>query len=117
MLRKLSLILIMSMVCFIGAASVSDKVLAATGNSHYSLSGAEYQLYTDEACTLEAMDTDGNGAVLTTDADGSTNTLRMKPGTYYAKDVNASKGYRLDPEVHTVEVTESNTEYDPASFT
>lgn len=117
MLRKLSLILIMSMVCFIGAASVSDKVLAATGNSHYSLSGAEYQLYTDEACTLEAMDTDGNSAVLTTDADGSTNTLRMKPGTYYAKEVNASKGYRLDPEVHTVEVTEANTEYDPASFT
>ena len=82
---------------------------AAAGNSQYSLSGARYQLYTNAACTAAAKDANGSNAVLPTGAHGKANTLKMNPGTYYAKEITASKGYKLDPKVYTVVVTASNT--------
>ena len=116
MQKKLSLILALSLAFCIGAAA-SGVTYAAAGNSQYSLSGAKYQLYTNAACTAAAKDANGNNAVLTTGADGKANTLKMNPGTYYAKEVTASKGYKLDTKVYTVVVTSSNTASAPASFT
>lgn len=82
-------------------------------NTQYSLSGAKYQLYTNSACTTQAKDIDGNNAILTTDANGNTNTLSMSVGTYYAKEVTPGAGYRLDSQVYTVTVTGGET----ATFT
>lgn len=57
------------------------------GDSYYSLAGAVYYLY----------DANGNWvATLTTDANGNTPKVKLKPGTYTAIEQAASPGYRLD---------------------
>ena len=117
MRKKITLILALSLAIYIGTVAVSDVSYAAAGNSQYSLSGARYQLYTNAACTAAATDANGGSAILTTGADGKANTLKMNPGTYYAKEITASKGYRLDPKVYTVVVTESNTSTAPVTLT
>lgn len=96
---------------------------AMSANSRYSLAGAQYQLYTDSACTVKARDSGGKNALLTTDENGDSNVLQMAPGTYYAKEIKPGKGYRLDtdeegkPRVYTIQVSASDTESDPATFT
>lgn len=122
MLRKTSLILVMSLVCFLWTATAYDAVYAVS-NSQYSLSGAQYQLYTDSACTTKAKTAGGSNALLTTDENGDSAVLQMAPGTYYAKEIKPSKGYKLDTDengdarVYTIQVTASDTESDPATFT
>ncbi len=77
------------------------------GNACYSLSGAKYDVFSDAACTVKVGD-------LTTDAAGNTGTLTgLAAGTYYAKETQASKGYRLCGDVHQVTVTAGRT----ATFT
>lgn len=102
---------------FMTAGITSDRVYAAGGNRQYSLEGAVYQLYTNEACTSKAKTADGSNAVLTTNASGTTGKLEMEEGTYYAKEITPSKGYKLDTKVHKIKLTESNTSSNPASFT
>ena len=114
---SLLMILMMSLCCLTSIGIKADRVFAEGTNRQYSLEGARYQLYTDAFCTTEAKDTNGNSAVLVTDAGGSSGTLNMNTGTYYAKEVAASKGYKLDTAVYTVTVTESNTASSPAAFT
>ncbi len=80
------------------------------GNDNYSLKGAVYTVYTDKACTSVATDMDGNKATLTTNADGTTETLEMALGTYYVKETTAPPGYALDETVKTVTVTAAHTE-------
>ncbi|MBQ6546338.1 MAG: VaFE repeat-containing surface-anchored protein, partial [Lachnospiraceae bacterium] len=72
------------------------------GNASYSLAGAKYGLYTDSACTEPARDADGNDAVLTTGADGSSDTLTLNAGTYYIKEISPSPGYGLAGGVYPV---------------
>lgn len=67
------------------------------GNSEYSLEGASYGVYRDASATQEA-------GVFTTDKSGNSNTLELDEGTYYVKEKKAPKGYRLDPDVHSVKV-------------
>ena len=107
----------MTLACFFCAGITEGPAHAASANSRYSLKGAKYQLYTNKSCTTKAKDADGKNAVLTTDAKGNSNTLKMEPGTYYAKEVTASKGYKLDTKVYTVKITESDTASSPATFT
>ena len=116
MRKKLSLILALGLLFHTGVISAT-AVYAAEGNSQYSLCGTTYRLYNDKECTDEATDADGNSAVLTTDADGRANILRMKAGTYYAKEAEAGKGYRLDTKVYSVVVTADDTSEEPAMFT
>lgn len=106
-----------SLSCLIVTAIIPDSAFAAAGNSQYSLSGARYQLYTNAACTVAAKDANGANAVLTTDANGNANTLKMKTGTYYAKEITAGKGFKLDTTVYTVVITASNTAAAPVRFT
>lgn len=65
------------------------------GNSCYNLTGAEYGVYTDAACTKLAKDKNGADAKLIVKEDGTTNTLNMYVGTYYVKEIKAGKGYGL----------------------
>jgi len=106
-------ILLLSLCCLLVSGLAAGAVHAAAANSRYSLEGAQYQLYTNSSCSKKAKDVNGDNAVLTTDANGSSNTLEMDPGTYYAKEITASKGYKKDTTVYTVNVTASET----ASFT
>lgn len=75
---------------------------ATSGNSNYSLQGAVYGIYTNAACTALA-------GKVTTGADGYSNTLSLAPGTYYAKEITAPKGYALSTEVKTMSIKSSAT--------
>lgn len=67
------------------------------GNTCYSLEGAQYGVYEDKGCTRLA-------ALLTTDAGGKSNTISLKQGTYYVKEVQAPRGYLVDSQVYSVKV-------------
>lgn len=75
--------------------SSSNKELTA-GNGCYSLSGAEYGIYTDKACTKKI-------GSITTNASGygSYNKYVDSTASYYAKETKAPKGYELDKTVYT----------------
>ena len=100
------------------AAVTSSTNFLAECPNNYSLGGAQYYLYTDSSCAERATDTDGNEIVLTTDAQGATNTVEVELGgdsrTFWAREVSASKGYKLDPAVLSVTVTADSTDSDPA---
>lgn len=66
-------------------------------NPSYTLEGARYGVYTDSSC--ESLE-----GTLVTRADGTTEELGLAPGTYYVKELEASPGYLLDPEIHEVTV-------------
>lgn len=71
-------------------------------NGCYTLEGAEYGVYSEEAC-------ENQKAVLTTNKEGNTDEAELEPGTYYVKELKAPEGYRLDQEVYPVTVTEQET--------
>lgn len=75
--------------------SSSNKELTA-GNGCYSLSGAEYGIYTDKACTRKI-------GSITTNASGygSYSKYVDASASYYAKETKAPKGYELDKTVYT----------------
>ena len=96
--------------------SSADAVL--TGSlSGYSLAGAEYQVFADQACTQPAKDGNGGNVILTTAANGETNAVQLQTREYWIKEIKASKGYRLDPTTYHITVTSDNGENDPAKFT
>ena len=70
------------------------------GNASYSLAGAEYAIYNNQECTQPE-----NPPLLITKEDGVSDPVNLTPGTYYVKETKPSRGYLLDEEVHTVEVT------------
>ena len=72
------------------------------GNSCYSLEGATYGVYKEQACTTKV-------ANLTTDAQGNSNTVEVDAGTYYVKETKAPKGFVLDKQVHPVTVIAGKT--------
>ena len=82
----------------------SANTTVTNGNSCYSLAGAKYGIYTDSACTTLAKDARGNDAILTTTANGSSNTLTLNVGTYYIKEISPSSGYGLATGTYPVTV-------------
>lgn len=68
----------------------------------YTLAGAEYTFYGDEACT------DARGTV-TTDANGTSTEISLQGGTYYAKETKAPYGYKLDSEVYPISIVNGQT--------
>ena len=82
----------------------SANTTVTNGNSCYSLAGAKYGIYTDSACTTLAKDARGNDAILTTTANGSSNTLTINVGTYYIKEISPSPGYGLATGTYPVTV-------------
>lgn len=75
--------------------SSSNTELTA-GNGCYSLSGAEYGIYKDKACTKKI-------GSITTNASGYGSYSKYVDSTasYYAKETKAPKGYELDKTVYT----------------
>ena len=71
-------------------------------NSCYSLKGAEYGVYKDQACSIRT-------GTLITDSSGNSGAVEVDPGKYYIKETKASPGYALDPTVYTVTVKENKT--------
>lgn len=74
----------------------SSKTELTAGNGCYSLSGAEYGIYTDKACTKKI-------GSITTNASGygSYSKYVDASASYYAKETKAPKGYELDETVYT----------------
>lgn len=88
--------------------SSQDTSLSVT--DRYSVAGAQYTLYSNALCTVLAKDYNGNNVVLTTGANGQAQTSKvLVDGTYYLKETKPSPGYRLDPSVHTVSISNGST--------
>lgn len=82
-----------------GSVSVQKSSANAnitSGNGNYSLAGAVYGVYNDYGCTVEV-------GRITTDSSGYGTLGDLSLGTYYIKEISASPGYLLDPNIHTVE--------------
>lgn len=82
---------------------VSARPDYTDGNACYDLTGAEYGIYTDAACTnqIETLTVQDNGGV--------TNLSEVHDaGTYYTKELKASKGYNLNPHVMSFTIENGN---------
>lgn len=111
-------------VPLLSMTKVSSLPAMTMNNGCYSLAGAEYQVYSNSACTTPATAYTVSGGRITgtteakfiTNADGSANILHLLPGTYFVKETNASKGFMIDTQVHmvTVNFTHAAT---PQTFT
>ena len=82
----------------------SNKTLTEQCKNMYSLAGAEYYV---------SKNRDGSGYVgmFTTKEDGSTDPIELDTGRYYVKEVKAPKGYALDTEIYSVNVSSGNTSW------
>lgn len=81
---------------------ISSQPQMTEGNSCYSLQGARYGIYSDQAC-MNLVET------LVTDASGNSNTVSIQMGSYWVKELEASKGYELDKTVYPVNVKANET--------
>ena len=82
----------------------NNKTLTEQCKNMYSLAGAEYYV---------SKNRDGSGYVgmFTTKEDGSTDPIELDAGRYYVKEVKAPKGYALDTEIYSVNVSSGNTSW------
>ena len=81
---------------------VSADTSVTSSNSCYSLEGAVYGVYSDLGCT-DRVD------ILTTDRNGNTNTIEMKKGNYWVKEISAPVGYGIDQTVYPVSIMQNQT--------
>lgn len=70
----------------------SAETLVSVSGTGYSLEGAEFGLYLDQACTQEVES-------FTTDAEGNGQTGLVAEGTYYLKEKKAPKGFLVSQDV------------------
>lgn len=76
-------------------------------NDCYSLAGAKYQFFMDKNCTKPATNSSDNYMYITTDVNGegyyggdTVNVTASLITSYYLKEIEPSKGYKLCNEVH-----------------
>ena len=67
-----------------------------------SIAGATYGVYSDKDCTKQL-------ATLTTDNSGNTDTVEVKTGTVYIKELSAPAGYKVDNTVYSLNVEAGKT--------
>ncbi|MCU0080488.1 VaFE repeat-containing surface-anchored protein [Extibacter muris] len=77
-------------------ASITD------GNGNYSIAGATYGVFSDKDCKNQL-------ATLTTDSNGNTETVEVKAGTVYIKELSAPTGYKVDNTVYSLKVEAGKT--------
>lgn len=77
-------------------------------NSCYSFDDINYGIFTDAGCV-------NNIAILNLDANGYSEPLKLKAGTYYVREATATpgSGYRTNGEVYTVNVIAGTTADSP----
>ncbi len=88
----------------------TTETSAITGTETWTgpLAGAEFGLFTDQACTkpYKAKNADGTEGSTemkaTTGSDGRMNFKGLDAGTYYLKEISAPAGYVTDTTVHTI---------------
>ncbi|MBQ9037750.1 MAG: VaFE repeat-containing surface-anchored protein [Erysipelotrichaceae bacterium] len=81
-----------------------DSELVEIARQYYSLEGTVFNIFTDAACTSLAKDVGGNDAVLTVDENNDTNTVELKAGIYWIKEMSTTDGYYLNDEPVEVNV-------------
>ena len=86
----------------------SSNTDITNGNSCYSLANAKYGVYSNAACTSQV-------STFTTNANGTSNSINLEPGTDYVKEISAPEGYYIDNTVKTVSL--SSGENKVVSFT
>ncbi|GLB28163.1 hypothetical protein LAD12857_00860 [Lacrimispora amygdalina] len=80
----------------------SSNTSLTDGNKNYSLAGATYGVYSDKNCTKQL-------ATLTTDNSGNTETVEVKAGTVYIKELSAPTGFKVDKTVYSLQVEAGKT--------
>ena len=80
----------------------SSNASITEGNGLYSIAGATYGVYSDKDCTKQL-------ATLTTDNSGNTDTVEVKAGTVYIKELSAPAGYQVDNTVYSLNVEAGKT--------
>lgn len=80
----------------------SDNSSITDGNGIYSIAGATYGIYADKDCKNQL-------ATLTTDESGNTETVEVRAGTVYVKELSAPAGYKVDENVYTLKVEAGKT--------
>ena len=89
---------------YVNGKKYSSNSEVTDGNQNYSLEGAEYGIYSDAS----ASETSREGT-LKTDVSGNTNVIELIPGTYYAREVKAPRGYKISTEIVSFQVTSNQT--------
>ena len=83
---------------------LTDKLMK-TDETSQALSGATFELYTDQACTKKYTNafsnTDGN---YVSDTDGKIAIKGLEAGTYYLKETKAPAGYSVNTTVYKIKV-------------
>ena len=72
-------------------------------NENYTLEGAVYGIYTNSSCT--SLKTKA-----TTNADGEFSVTGLPLGQYWVKEITASPGYNIDPNVYAVDARKEGSE-------
>ncbi|MBS6519786.1 MAG: VaFE repeat-containing surface-anchored protein [Clostridiales bacterium] len=80
----------------------SDNSSITDGNGIYSIAGATYGVYADKDCKNQL-------ATLTTDESGNTETVEVRAGTLYIKELSAPAGYKVDKNVYALKVEAGKT--------
>lgn len=80
-------------------------------NEGEKLAGAQFELYTDEACTKPVLDSDGKAVTLITDANGAAMYAGLEKGAYYLKETVAPTGYNLMTEPVKITIDANNIPY------
>ena len=80
----------------------SSNTSITDGNKNYSLAGATYGVFSDKACNNQL-------ATLTTDNSGNTETVEVKAGTVYIKELSAPTGFKVDKNVYSLQVEAGKT--------
>ena len=84
---------------YLALTKMSAKPDWTDGNSGYDLTGAEYGVYTDYACSNKVA------TLKVQNNTGVTNETFLQAGDYYVKETKApNKGYDINPEVKKVSV-------------
>ena len=80
----------------------SDNSSITDGNGIYSIAGATYGVYADKDCKNQI-------ATLTTDESGNTETVEVRAGTLYVKELSAPAGYKVDKNVYSLKLEAGKT--------
>ncbi len=86
----------------------SSNPSVTDGNACYSLEGAVYGIYSDEACTNKIGE-------MTTDANGYASYTGLELSVYYAKEITAPKGYEINSDIIAFDLSQRKNDYNKAA--